>query len=287
MAAISLSTDPESRDNYGPYVPNIGSYCPTTGNPIRYNNVADLEAVLEANGKLTAAFIVEPIQGEAGVVVPDEDYLSRVSALCKKHNVLFICDEIQTGIGRTGKMLCHQWAGIKPDLVTLGKAISGGMYPVSCVLADKEVMLVVEPGTHGSTYGGNPLGCAVSLRALELIEEEDMIARAEKLGQIFRDGVSSFGSPIVTTVRGKGLLNAVVIDEAAANGRSAWDLCILLKHKGLLVSSFPIPAGPRGIKVRGPALLLHRLFCRDSWYHIHIHELARKTRTTKQAETDI
>lgn len=234
MAAISLSTDPESRDNYGPYVPNIGSYCPTTGNPIRYNNVADLEAVFEANGKLTAAFIVEPIQGEAGVVVPDEDYLSRVSALCKKHNVLFICDEIQTGIGRTGKMLCHQWAGIKPDLVTLGKAISGGMYPVSCVLADKDVMLVVEPGTHGSTYGGNPLGCAVSLRALELIEEEDMIARAEKLGHIFRDGVASFKSPIVATVRGKGLLNAVVIDEAAANGRSAWDLCILLKQKGLL-----------------------------------------------------
>ncbi|KUI64795.1 Ornithine aminotransferase [Cytospora mali] len=234
MAAISLSTDPESRDNYGPYVPNIGSFCPITGNPIRYNNVADLEAVLEANGELTAAFIVEPIQGEAGVVVPDDDYLSKVSALCKKHNVLFICDEIQTGIGRTGKMLCHQWAGIKPDLVTLGKAISGGMYPVSCVLADKEVMLVVEPGTHGSTYGGNPLGCAVSLRALELIEEEDMIAKAEKLGNIFREGVASFNSPIVAKVRGKGLLNAVVIDEAAANGRSAWDLCIQLKQKGLL-----------------------------------------------------
>lgn len=131
MTAISLSTDPESRDNYGPYVPNIGATCPTSGKPIRYNNVADLEAVLETHGKETAAFIVEPIQGEAGVVVPDEDYLSNVSALCKKHNVLFICDEIQTGIGRTGKMLCHQWAGIKPDLVTLGKAISGGMYPVS------------------------------------------------------------------------------------------------------------------------------------------------------------
>lgn len=136
MTAISLSTDPESRDNYGPYVPNIGAYCPTTGKPIRYNNVADLEAVFEAHGKETAAFIVEPIQGEAGVVVPDEDYLSKVSALCKKHNVLFICDEIQTGIGRTGKMLCHQWAGIKPDLVTLGKAISGGMYPVSVSSAD-------------------------------------------------------------------------------------------------------------------------------------------------------
>lgn len=131
MTAISLSTDPESRDNYGPYVPNIGAASPSSGKVIRYNNIADLEEVLEAHGKETAAFIVEPIQGEAGVVVPDDDYLGRVSALCKKHNVLFICDEIQTGIGRTGKMLCHQWAGIKPDLVTLGKAISGGMYPVS------------------------------------------------------------------------------------------------------------------------------------------------------------
>lgn len=246
MAAISLSTDPESRDNYGPYVPNIGSYCPTTGNPIRFNNVADLEAVLEANGELTAAFIVEPIQGEAGVVVPDDDYLSKVAALCKKHNVLLICDEIQTGIARTGKMLCHEWAGIKPDLVTLGKAISGGMYPVSCVLADKEVMLVVEPGTHGSTYGGNPLGCAVSLRALELIEEENMVANAQRLGNIFRDGITSFNSPIVAKVRGKGLLNAIVIDESNTNGRSAWDLCILLKQKGLLVSSSPVSAGPRG-----------------------------------------
>ncbi|KAG6365364.1 hypothetical protein INS49_006975 [Diaporthe citri] len=234
MTAISLSVDPESRDNYGPFVPNIGAFCPTTGDPIRFNNVADLEAVLERHGKETAAFIVEPIQGEAGVVVPDDDYLSNVSALCKKHNVLFICDEIQTGIGRTGKMLCHQWADIKPDLVTLGKAISGGMYPVSCVLGDKDVMLVVEPGTHGSTYGGNPLGCAVSVRALELIEEEDMVGKAEKLGNIFREGVAAFKSPLVSKVRGKGLLNAVVIDESATNGRSAWDLCILLKSKGVL-----------------------------------------------------
>lgn len=136
MTAISLSTDPESRDNYGPYVPNIGAYSPSTGKAIRYNNISDLEEVLETHGKETAAFIVEPIQGEAGVVVPDEGYLASVSALCKKHQVLFICDEIQTGIGRTGKMLCHQWAGIKPDLVTLGKAISGGMYPVSVSLSN-------------------------------------------------------------------------------------------------------------------------------------------------------
>ncbi len=234
MTAISLSTDPESRDNYGPYVPNIGAYNPSTGKPIRYNHVEDLEATLEAHGPETAAFIVEPIQGEAGVVVPDEDYLARVHALCKKHNVLLICDEIQTGIARTGRMLCSEWAGIKPDIITLGKAISGGMYPVSAVLAPSDIMLVVEPGTHGSTYGGNPLGCAVSIRALELVEEGDLVARSERLGNVFRDGVAAFKSPIVQTIRGKGLLNAVVIDEAAANGRSAWDLCLLLKDKGVL-----------------------------------------------------
>ncbi|KAJ9155039.1 Ornithine aminotransferase [Pleurostoma richardsiae] len=234
MAAISLSTDPESRDNYGPYVPNLGAVIPSTGKPIRYNKIADLEAALEAHGKETAAFIVEPIQGEAGVVVPDDDYLPQVAALCKKHNVLLICDEIQTGIARTGRMLCHEWAGIKPDIVTLGKAISGGMYPVSAVLSSKDIMLVVEPGTHGSTYGGNPLGCAVSLRALELVEEEGLIERAERFGNIFRQALIDFKSPVIATVRGKGLLNAVVIDESATQGRTAWDLCLLLKEKGLL-----------------------------------------------------
>ncbi|KAK6222300.1 ornithine aminotransferase [Pestalotiopsis sp. IQ-011] len=234
MTAVTLSTDPESKDNYGPYVPNIGAVNPSTGKAIRYNNVEDLEAVLEAHGKETAAFIVEPIQGEAGVVVPDENYLATVSKLCKKHNVLFICDEIQTGIGRTGRMLCSQWAGIKPDLITLGKAISGGLYPVSAVLGSKEIMLVVEPGTHGSTYGGNPLGCAVSIRALEIMEEEHLTEQAEKLGNIFRESIRSFNSPIVNLVRGKGLLNAVVINEDQTNGHSAWDLCLLLKEKGVL-----------------------------------------------------
>lgn len=234
MTAITLSVDPESRENYGPYVPNIGAYNPTTGKAIRYNNIADLEEVLETHGHETAAFICEPIQGEAGVVVPDEGYLQKVQELCTKHKVLFICDEIQTGIGRTGRMLCSQWAGIKPDIVTLGKAISGGMYPVSCVLSRKEVMLVVEPGTHGSTYGGNPLGCAVSIRALEIMEEEDLTAKADKLGNTFRDSLKALNNPILKVIRGKGLLNAVVIDESAANGRTAWDLCLLLKSKGLL-----------------------------------------------------
>ncbi|KAG6101234.1 hypothetical protein E4U30_002678 [Claviceps sp. LM220 group G6] len=234
MTAITLSTDPESKENYGPYVPNIGATCPASGKAIRFNNVADLEEAFEAHGKNTAAFLVEPIQGEAGVIVPDEDYLAKVHALCKKHNVLLICDEIQTGIGRTGRMLASDWSGIKPDMVTLGKAISGGMYPVSAIMGSKEIMLVVEPGTHGSTYGGNPLGCAVSIRALELVEEEGMIANAERLGNLFRDSLVALGSPIIKTVRGKGLLNAMVIDESATSGRTAWDLCLLLKEKGLL-----------------------------------------------------
>ncbi|CZT40248.1 probable ornithine aminotransferase [Rhynchosporium secalis] len=234
MTAITLSTDPESRDNYGPYVPGIGATCPVTNKAIRYNNVEDIRAVLEAHGKETAAFIVEPIQGEAGVVVPADDYLTKVHELCKKHNVLLICDEIQTGIGRTGRMLCSQWSNIKPDMVTLGKAISGGMYPVSCVLGSKEIMLVVEPGTHGSTYGGNPLGCAVSIRALEIMEEENLTARAEALGKILRQGLEDFKSPMIQTVRGKGLLNAIVIDESKTGGHSAWDLCMLMKSKGLL-----------------------------------------------------
>jgi ornithine--oxo-acid transaminase len=245
MTAISLSTDPESRDNYGPYLPNVGAVCPSTKQVLQYNSVPDVEAALEAHGKDTAAIILEPIQGEAGVVVPAEDYLTKVHALCKKHNVLLICDEIQTGIGRTGRMLCSEWANIKPDLVTLGKAISGGMYPVSCVLGSKEIMLTIEPGSHGSTYGGNPLGCAVSIRALEIMEEQDLTARAEGLGGILRRGLADIKSPIIKTIRGKGLLNAIVIDEDRTGGHSAWDLCMLLKSKGLLVCDFttPVPKG--------------------------------------------
>jgi len=234
FAAITMSTDPESRDNYGPYLPGIGSVCPATNRPVRYNNVEDVRDLFEKHGKTTAAFLVEPIQGEAGIVVPDESYLREVKALCEKHNVLLIVDEIQTGIARTGKLLCHEWSGIKPDMVLLGKAISGGMYPVSCVLGSKQVMLTVEPGTHGSTYGGNPLGSAVAIRALELIQEENMVERAEQLGNLFRDGLVKLNNPMIKLVRGKGLLNAIVIDESKTNGHSAWDLCMLLKEKGLL-----------------------------------------------------
>ncbi|KAL6250610.1 ornithine aminotransferase [Rhinocladiella similis] len=234
FSAISMSTDPESRENYGPYLPGVGSVNPTTGKLIPYNDISAVREAFESSGDKIAGFLVEPIQGEAGIVVPSDNYLSEVRALCDKHNVLLICDEIQTGIARTGKLLCHEWAGIKPDMVLLGKAISGGMYPVSCVLGRKDVMLTIEPGTHGSTYGGNPLGCAVAIRALEVVREEKMIERAEKLGQVFRDGLRDLQSPLITTIRGKGLLNAIVIDEEKTNGHSAWDLCMLMKQKGLL-----------------------------------------------------
>ena len=236
FSAISMSTDPESRENYGPYLPGVGSVCPATGKMIAYDDVEAVRTAFEAHGDKIAGFLVEPIQGEAGIVVPSDNYLSEIRKLCDEHNVLLICDEIQTGIARTGKLLCHEWAGIKPDMVLLGKAISGGMYPVSCVLGRKDVMLTIEPGTHGSTYGGNPLGCAVAIRALEIIREEDMVERAEKLGQVFREGLKALKSPLITTIRGKGLLNAIVIDEAKTNGHSAWDLCMLMKEKGLLVS---------------------------------------------------
>jgi ornithine--oxo-acid transaminase len=230
-----MSSDSESRDNYGPYLPNVGFCIPGTNKPVVYNDKATLREAFEAAGSNLAAFLVEPIQGEAGIVVPDDDYLQEARALCDKHNVLLICDEIQTGIARTGKLLCHEWSGIKPDLVLLGKAISGGMYPVSCVLGRKDVMLTIEPGTHGSTYGGNPLGSAIAIRALEIVRDENMVQHAEKLGHLFRDGLKALNSPLVQTVRGKGLLNAIVIDESKTGGHSAWDLCMLMKSKGLLV----------------------------------------------------
>lgn len=230
-----MSTDSESRDNYGPFVPNLGPHCPKTGKDLHYNDIDGLKSAFLAHGHKIAGFLVEPIQGEAGIVVPADNYLKDIRDLCDKHNVLMICDEIQSGIARTGKLLCHEWSGIKPDLVLLGKAISGGMYPVSCVLGSKDIMLTIEPGTHGSTYGGNPLGCAVAIRALEIVRDEDMVNRAQELGELFRNGIEKLNDPMIKTVRGKGLFNAVVIDETKTGGHSAWDLCMLMKEKGLLV----------------------------------------------------
>jgi ornithine--oxo-acid transaminase len=226
-----------ARENYGPLDPNISPFIPGSNNPIVYNDKAILREAFEAAGSNLAGFIVEPILGDAGVIVPDDDYLQEARLLCDKHNVILICDEIQTGIARTGKLLGHHWSGIRPDLVILGKTMSGGLYPVSCVLGDSDVMLTVEPGTHGSTFGGNPLGAAVVLRALQVLEEEDLAARAEHLGTMLRQGLKEIQAEttIIETVRGKGLLNAFIIDQTKTNGHTGIELCEIMTKKGLLV----------------------------------------------------
>jgi ornithine--oxo-acid transaminase len=232
-----MSTDPDCRTGFGPFLEGVG---PTyvdgdETKTISFGDVSALERALELHGANVAAFLVEPIQGEAGIVVPPAGYLPRVAALCKQHNVLLICDEIQTGLGRTGKMLAHEHEGIRPDVVLLGKALSGGVYPVSAVLADREVMLCIAPGEHGSTYGGNPLGCAVALAALRVLVDEGLTARAARLGEVFRTEVAALRSPRVKAVRGRGLLNAVVIDDAqSTRGRSAWHVCLLMQARGVL-----------------------------------------------------
>ncbi|CAB76044.1 Ornithine aminotransferase car2 [Schizosaccharomyces pombe] len=234
MGIISMSTDPDARDNYGPYLPNVGPKISGADRVLRYNNIEDLKYYLDTFGPKVAAFLVEPIQGEAGVMVPDDGYLEEAYKLCKAHNVLFIADEVQTGVARTGKMLCIEHSNVKPDVVILGKAISGGVYPVSAVLSSREIMLNFEPGTHGSTYGGNPLGAAVSIAALEVVKEEKLTERAAVLGEKFRTALIECKSPIVQKVRGRGLLNAVVIDESKTNGRTAWDLCLIMRSRGVL-----------------------------------------------------
>jgi ornithine--oxo-acid transaminase len=230
---ISMSTDPDAREGFGPYMPRVGPVCPVTGRIIDYNSIKDLDDVLEAHGSHIAAFLVEPIQGEAGIQVPDDGYLKKAYDLCKKHNVLLIADEVQTGLGRTGKMLCQEHDGVRADIVILGKALSGGVYPISAVLANKDIMLCIKPGEHGSTYGGNPLGCAVAIAALEVIKEENLVENAAVLGEKFRAALRKIDSPLLHTVRGKGLLNAIVIDETKSD-KTAWQLCLLLKSRGLL-----------------------------------------------------
>ncbi|KAH8112144.1 ornithine-oxo-acid aminotransferase [Phellopilus nigrolimitatus] len=227
IGVISMSTDPESRRDFGPYLEGVGPTYDDNGEVknIRYGVISDLERALELHGENVAAFLVEPIQGEAGIVVPEDGYLAKCHEICKKHNVLLICDEIQTGLCRTGKMLCCEWDNVRPDVVLLGKALSGGVYPVSAVLADRDVMLCIQPGEHGSTYGGNPLGCAVAITALSVLVEEDLAHRAFVLGKTFRNAIRKLNSPLVKLVRGRGLLNAVVIDEK---------FCLLLKSRGVL-----------------------------------------------------
>ncbi len=225
LAAISSSTDSNCRDGFGPYMPGFEI--------IPYNDLNALEkALLDPN---VAAFMVEPVQGEAGVVVPDEGYLKGAYELCQKHNALLICDEVQTGLGRTGKMLASDHEGVKPDILILGKALSGGVMPVSAVLARDEIMLTIKPGQHGSTFGGNPLASRVAIAALEVLQEENLPENANRLGKIFRAEMSKMAEtyPFITQVRGKGLLNAIVI-EPTKNGKTAWDVCVALKDKGVL-----------------------------------------------------
>lgn len=223
IAAISTSQDPDSYGDFGPFVPGFEI--------VPYNDLEALDKAFQQGH--VAAFMVEPIQGEAGVIVPDDDYLSGVRALCSKYNVLWIADEVQTGLGRTGKMLCTEHAGVKPDIVILGKALGGGVFPVSAVLANHEVMNVLHPGQHGSTFGGNPLACAVAMAALNVLVDEDLPANAEAMGQLFRDRLQSINSPLVSTVRGKGLLNAIDI-RPFGDGKTAYDVCLALKQNGLL-----------------------------------------------------
>ncbi len=223
IAAVSSSTDEDSYGNFGPFVPGFSI--------VPYNDLKSLEEKFQ--NKNVCAFMVEPIQGEAGVVVPDEGYLKGVRELCDKYNVLWIADEVQTGIARTGKLFCCQHENVKPDLLILGKALGGGVLPVSCVLGNDEVMLTLKPGQHGSTFGGNPLACAVAMASLKVVENENLVENATKMGEIFRERLKNMNFPIFETVRGKGLLNAVVI-KPFGNNKTAYDVCMELKNNGLL-----------------------------------------------------
>ena len=225
LAAISSSDDPLSTKDFGPFMPGYEI--------IPYNDLSSLEESLKDPN--VAAFMVEPIQGEAGVVVPDEDYLFKAYELCKKNNVLFIADEVQTGIARTGKLICCDHHGFKPDILILGKALSGGVFPVSAVLSSDEVMLTIKPGEHGSTFGGNPLGCKVAMAALRVIKDENLSKNSELMGNYFREKLNRYivKSKIIKLVRGKGLLNAIVINDHEESN-TAWDICLKLKENGLL-----------------------------------------------------
>lgn len=225
LGVISASTDPSSTGGFGPYMPGYIV--------VEYNDIAVLEEAI--NDPRVAALVIEPIQGEAGVMVPDENYLPKAYALCKKHNVLFVADEVQTGIARTGKLLACDHHAIRPDILILGKALSGGVFPVSAVLADDEIMLTIRPGEHGSTFGGNPIACAVAREALQVVKDERLAENAEKLGKVFRARMQKLvdKSDLLTQVRGKGLLNAVVINDTPES-ETAWNLCLRLKDHGLL-----------------------------------------------------
>lgn len=238
---ISFSTDPSSYDRFGPFMPGF--------EVVPYNNLAALGAALR--DKNVAGFLVEPIQGEAGVVIPDEGYLAAAKQYCEDANVLFIADEIQTGLCRTGKMLACDHENVRPDILIIGKALSGGTLPASAVLADDSIMMNIKPGEHGSTYGGNPLACKVSIAALRVLKDEQMAANATEMGQLFRTALAAINSPHINLIRGKGLLNAIVIDHP--NQEAAWDLCLAMKDRGLLAKP------THGDKIRlSPPLCINR-----------------------------
>ena len=224
---VSFSNDEEAKNNYGPYTPGFVK--------IPYNDLSALEEMLKSDAQNIAGFLVEPIQGEAGVYVPDAGYLKGASELCKKYNVLFIADEVQTGIARTGKLIACYHEEVQPDILVLGKAISGGMYPVSAVLANDNIMHVIQPGQHGSTFGGNPVACAVAIAALDVVNDENLSERAEKLGKLFRSEIEKLiqKTDLITKVRGKGLLNAILINDTP-DSKTAWNLCVAMKENGLL-----------------------------------------------------
>ena len=236
---ISFSSDPTAKNNFGPFTPGYVA--------IPHNNLAALEKAFQ--DKNAVAFLFEPIQGEAGVVVPDEGYYAGIRNLCTEYNVLMVADEIQTGLARTGNMLACDYENVRPDILILGKALSGGTIPVSAVLADDEIMMTIKPGEHGSTYGGNPLACAVAIAALQVLRDENMAANAEVMGQLLRSEIEKLNSPFVAVVRGRGLLNAIVIKHS--NPEAAWDLCLALKENGLLAKP------THGDKIRfAPPLLI-------------------------------
>jgi len=224
ITIVSMSSDPDSYANYGPLTPGFIR--------IPYDDIDALEKALDAEGEKIAGFLVEPIQGEAGVYVPEDGYLKKAYELCKKHNVLFIADEVQTGIARTGKLLACDHEDVKPDILILGKAISGGVIPVSVVLADDDIMLCIKPGEHGSTFGGFPLACKVATAALEVVKEEKLAERAEQLGEVFRKYMREIKSEMISLIRGKGLLNAIIIKPK--DGKTAWDVCLKMRDLGVL-----------------------------------------------------
>lgn len=223
LSIISGSTDTSSRNGFGPYMPNL--------EVIEYNNFEALEKALE--NKNVAGFLIEPIQGEAGIMIPNEGYLKKCAELCKAKKVLFIADEVQTGIARTGKMLACDHENIHPDILILGKAVSGGVYPVSCILANDDIMLCIKPGEHGSTYGGNPLACAVATEAMQVVLDEKLADNSQKMGAIFRQGLIDIKAPIIKEVRGKGLLNAIEINDTP-DSETAWNICLEFAKNGLL-----------------------------------------------------